>query len=127
MTKEEKIKIRLLQILEMINEEEIETVEIPATAGFLVKSHDEPEEMTWHEAMEKFGPEGSDKEWRLPTQLELDIVCENKDKIPNLNEDEYYWSSRAYNDTFAYAMIFSRGHPNTNGKHNNYLVRCVKR
>lgn len=133
MTQEERflIQARLMQIFGMLDEEGIETAVvptvIPTTSGFEIKSHDEPERMTWHDAMKKFGPSGSDKEWRLPTRLELDVMYENKDKIPNLNEGSFYWSSRGNNYNYACTFRFRDGAQSDCYMHNGARVRCVRR
>ena len=59
---------------------------------FLVASTDIPSgEMNWNEANNLVKEIGDNS--RLPTKDELKMIYENKDKIPNLNKFNAYWSS----------------------------------
>jgi hypothetical protein len=107
-------------------EEEKSPVEIDNLTKILIKDCDEPSAMTWREAVKKFGENGTDKKWRLPTQEELHIMYLKRNEIPNIT-DGYYWSSRENNSNNAYNEKFSDGYQNYFNKNNNYLVRCVRR
>lgn len=122
----EKIKEMLTEILVVLDEKPEIDVSITEITTLVVKSHDEPEPMTWHEAMGKFGPDGTDKEWRLPNRFELDVMYKNKSDIPILTSGGY-WSSTEYNTNGAWAQRFSDGNQVNGYKYNYYLVRCVRR
>ena len=64
---------------------------------FLIDSTDiSSGEMNWNKANNMVKDIGNDS--RLPTKDELKIICENKDKIPNLNKFNAYWSSENSDD-----------------------------
>ena len=106
------------------NSEQLKTTTIELSGTIEVKPHDEPETMTWHEAMEKFGPDGTDPDWRLPTREELLIMCLNKDEN---YKGEYYWSSTEYNTDYAWGQYFSSGSQTISNRTTNNDVRCVRR
>jgi len=61
-----------------------------------VRGADEPEQMTWTDAMAKFGGNGSDPDWRLPTRGELAAIYANREAIAGLDKNGFYWSSDVY-------------------------------
>ena len=71
----------------------------------------------WNEAMDKFGE-------AMPTPQELAMVfaqglfkeCEKS-----------HWSSREYNNNYAFIQRFSDGNQNYYFKNNTFLARCVRR
>lgn len=88
---------------------------------FEVKDRDEPEKMTWHEAMEKF----PDKDgWRLPTIEELGLMYINKDKL-NMSI-KYYWASSEYDNSHAYYKYFYNGYQYHEDKHDDYRIRLIR-
>lgn len=122
----EKIKEMLTEILVVLDEKPEIDVSITEITTLVVKSHDEPEPMTWHEAMGQFGPDGTDKEWRLPNRFELAVMYKNKSDIPILTSGGY-WSSTEYSFNYAWSQRFSEGYQYVYTKNTNYLVRCVRR
>ena len=60
--------------------------------------------MNWYEAVKACAALGDG--WRLPTQDELNILYENKDKIGGF-ADNFYWSSTENDSDFAWAAYFS--------------------
>jgi hypothetical protein len=54
--------------------------------------------MNWNKAIEKVKVIGSD--CRLPNNDELLVIYQNKDKIPNLDNFDAYWSSENSDDPF---------------------------
>ena len=129
--KTDKIKKLLGEVIDLLTEKEAveSSVEITIPVTFTVKSHDEPTLMTWHEAMSKFGPNGSDPQWRLPTKDELHSMFKNKERIPNIKSKSWYWSSSEdSNYTFiAWIVRFSDALQNVNLKVNSCEVRCLRR
>jgi len=69
---------------------------IRITTSLEVKAVDEAERMTWDAAMEKFGADGVDADWRLPTYVELAAMYATREAISGLNKDGFYWSSDGY-------------------------------
>lgn len=64
---------------------------------FLIDSTDiSSGEMNWNKAYNMVKDIGNDS--RLPTKDELKLIFENKDKIPNLNKFNAYWSSENSGD-----------------------------
>jgi hypothetical protein len=64
---------------------------------FLICSQDHPDcEMNWNKAIQKVIDIGSD--CRLPNNDELLVIYQNKDKIPNLDNFDAYWSSENNDD-----------------------------
>ena len=121
----EKIKELLAEITSLLDEEK--PVVIDKYISLVVKPRDEPEPMTWFEAMEKFGPDGTDKEWRLPTQIELAVLWENKEALSGPITGGWYWSSTENSSASARNQRFSDGLQTFSNKYNTNLVRCVRR
>jgi len=95
-----------------------------------VKGADEPEQMTWTDAMAKFGDQGSDPDWRLPTREELAFMYTNRAEISGLTTDksEFYWSSdEAITKGFVWGQRFSDGALRQGWVSLKYPVRCVRR
>ena len=83
-------------------------------------------EMIWDEATQRVKELGPG--WRLPTREEFEnILYPDKPKIPNLKEDDYYWSSSEYTANYAWTFLFYNGtaHYFTN-KNYPYYVRPVR-
>ena len=129
--KPDKIKNLLGELVELLTEKEVDTTSVVVTipVTFTVKSHDETKSMTWHEAMAKFGPHGTDKDWRLPTKEELHVIFNNKERIPSLDPDGWYWSSSEYSSYTGcvWTERFSDGHQFYVTKNYSYKVRCLRR
>ena len=121
----EKIKELLAEVNTLLDDEKHAVVD--KHISLIVKPRDEPEPMTWDEAMEKFGPNGTDKEWRLPTRMELIVMYENKEVLYGLSTDCLYWSSAEASSGLARAQRFSDGFQYASNKTNVNLVRCVRR
>lgn len=142
MTDKEKLN-KVLEILNKAWDKEPETLEelglgdiftliaeskrIEGLYAFEVKFQDEPEPMLWSEANKRFGPKGSDPDWRLPTREELFLMYMNKDIIPNLDLEGYYWSSSEYKSFNAWVQRFRDGFQTDCYKLHNKPVRCVRR
>lgn len=87
--------------------------------------------MTWPDAIaaaNKFG-DG----WRLPTIKELQIIYENKEKVPNLkltgsDADRFYWSSQSNYSyrTWAWGQYLDDGAKYYTPKDDRYSVRLVR-
>jgi hypothetical protein len=75
-------------------------------------------EMTWYQAMEKFGNE-------LPTRKECGLIIALP--MSTFSWWRYYWSSTEYNSNIADIQRFSDGYQTANLKSSTYLVRCVRR
>ena len=92
--------------------------------NFEIKDKDEPEAMTWHDAMKKFNGKGKGK-WRLPTKEELNLMYKNKDIVGGFTYD-YYWSSSEYDASSAWIQYFNNGNQYTSIKYYPTYVRCVR-
>lgn len=128
--KTDKIKKLLGELVELLTEKEVDTTSVVVTipTTITVKSHDEPEKMTWYEAMDKFGPNGTDKVCRLPTKDELSFMCHVKDNIPNLDPNAWYWSSSENNNNnYSWLERFSDGYETNISKNYGCFVRCLRR
>ncbi|MDC1384754.1 DUF1566 domain-containing protein [Crocinitomicaceae bacterium] len=67
-----------------------------------------------------------------PTKDELNVLCENKDKIGGF-AGNYYWSSRRlWSNTekdftsWSWGQSFPSGYEFTSGNYSNYYVRAVR-
>jgi hypothetical protein len=94
----------------------------------IVKHADEPKKMTWDEAMEKFGPNGADPEWRLPSLDEVKRIAKHDTLIQGLY-CENYWTCDCFNKKCAWRvrMFDSVYNTNTEMKHKPLNIRCVRR
>ena len=86
--------------------------------------------MRWHEAV-KFCEAffvGEHNDWRLPTKDELNLAWVNREKLGDLNLDNYlYWSSTQNSTTIAWYQDFGNGSQlYTSGKASLYTVRPVR-
>ena len=105
-------------------------------AGFLhgnqvwVDMKDEPEEMTWNEAMKW----AKDKKKHIPTIKELTVACLHKEEINKALEENggepflggYYWSSSECSNHGAWRLDMDSCYQYANLKHNYYFVRCFQ-
>jgi hypothetical protein len=93
--------------------------------NFEVAEKDEPEKMTWNEAMDKF--KDNKDGWRLPTREELLLMYEHKEEVGNFEED-WYWSATPvkHHINFAYLQNFYRGTQNWNYMLDHNRVRCAR-
>jgi hypothetical protein len=68
--------------------------------------------------------------WRLPTKEEFEkVLYPNKDKIPNLEKDSYYWSSSEvykYVSYYAWYFSFGFGKAGNDSKYSTRQVRAVR-
>lgn len=105
-------------------------------AGYLhgkqvwVGMNDEPEQMTWDEAMnlEKSGR-------HVPTIDELTLAYLHKDEINQalikhggeaFKEDDYYWSSSEYNNLSSWILSMGSGYRSNHSLNTNYYERCFQ-
>lgn len=89
---------------------------------------DEPEEMSWNEAMMLEGRKPlSLLEWKLYEE-NREIIDKALKKYGDPLEG-WYWSASEFNDIYAWLVSPSESRPsnyhNYNQKHTNYYVRCV--
>ena len=66
--------------------------------------------------------------WRLPTKEEFEnVLYPNQDKIPNLDDTAYYWSSSEYDSNYAWTFYFNYGLANNlSNKYSTKQVRAVR-
>ncbi len=88
----------------------------------LVAQNDFPIGMMWDDANKACAALGD--EWRLPTQDELNILYQNKDKIGGFSNN-FYWSSKETDNNLAYYQYFSNGFQNFLKKSSTFFVRAV--
>jgi hypothetical protein len=90
----------------------------------LVAQNDFPIGMIWDDANKACAALGD--EWRLPTQDELNILYQNKDKIGGFSNN-FFWSSTVYSDNMPGYQYFEDGRVRRTKKEaNNLNVRAVK-
>lgn len=105
-------------------------------AGYLhgkqvwVGMNDEPEQMTWDEAMEL------EKAGRhVPTIDELTLAYLHKDEINQalikhggkaFKEDDYYWSSSEYHNYGSWLLTMGSGSRGSANKHYSSFERCFQ-
>lgn len=94
-------------------------VSITANELLICKPKDEPEGMSWYEAM------NINDRWRLPTKYELNEMYLNKNKIGGFSSSNY-WSSNEATNNFAWFQKFSNGNQNYSNKSYPLRVRCVR-
>ena len=81
--------------------------------------------MTWQEAIDTAANLGPG--WRLPTIEEFtDTLYPNGKKIFNISDDEYYWSSTAFDDKYSYTFNFFYGNAYNFTKNYKTSVRAVR-
>ena len=98
-----------------------ELTELINKHSLLPKFYDEPDTMTWHEAMEKYE---NHPDYRLMTIEELEEQWLN---FPDDYKKEGYWSSSEYNSNFARYVYFNSGLTDYGYKLNSVRVRAVLR
>ena len=82
--------------------------------------YDEPELMTWSEAMEKYE---NHHKWRLLTKDELiEMTKSNKDSF----ENDFYWSSSESGNGSAWVVDFDNGNTYLSYKTNTGRVRVIR-
>lgn len=101
--------------------EPIQVCDYKLIREIIVNGEDEPDKMTWYEAMEL-----ENSTWRLPTISELDMIYKSKDEIGGF-KDCSYWSSSESSDTGALGQRFSDGFQYNTRKSYTYAVRLVRR
>ncbi len=75
--------------------------------NLIVAQNDFPNGMNWNDAKENCKKLGVG--WRLPTQNELNTMCENRDKIGWVQRGGdwgIYWSSSNYDANYAWLQKF---------------------
>ena len=82
----------------------------------------------WNEAKElcKNYRGGNYSDWRLPTKEELNYIYVNLRKLGRITGNDWYWSSSAYNDYFAWGQKFSGGGTGCDDKDSPNAVRAVR-
>jgi hypothetical protein len=67
-------------------------------------------------------------DWKLPDKDSLKALYLKKDGLQNVCTDNRYWSSSpvVYNSNWAWFVNFSYGYDNSDLKHDDLLVRCVR-
>src|SRR5947209_16392862 len=84
--------------------------------------------MKWQQAMA--GAKGLDahgrKDWRVPTQGELNVLFENHACIGGFEPGGGYWSSTEHGDCCAVEQIFTRGTWVVLNKFMDASLRCVR-
>lgn len=82
--------------------------------GLAIAPKDEPEEMSWNEAI------------KLPIQTskEGNLISAN---LGHLFGGGWYWSSTEYNNNYSWIQRFNDGYQVTTNKYYVYRVRCVRR
>lgn len=111
--------------------------ELGVFAGYLhgkqvwVGMNDEPEQMTWNEAME--WTEKSNK--HIPSIDELTVAYLHKDEInaaleanggKPLKEDDYYWSSSESGSSNSWPLLMYNGYRFNSSKNTNSYVRSFQ-
>lgn len=81
---------------------------------------DEIGEYEWDEAYKKFKDS-------LPTAKELHLIAANIDLVPNVKNDEWYWSSTECYRNYAWVQRLSDGYQGNAIKCCVNLVRLVRR
>jgi hypothetical protein len=88
-----------------------------------VAERDFPGKMNWSTAVAACKDLGSG--WRLPTQEELKKICEKKAELGGFTND-YYWSSREDDQSYAWSHYFGSNDQLSFQKNNAYYVRAVR-
>lgn len=83
-----------------------------------IEPRDEPNDMTWDDAMKLKG---------VPTIAELNLISANAKLIGLSKCESYYWSSSEYGNIYAWIQRFSDGYQDFNVKSYTYRARCVRR
>lgn len=111
--------------------------ELGVFAGYLHKKqvwvgmNDEPEQMTWAEAMAW----AKENNKHIPTIDELTVAYLHKDEInaaleanggEPLKEDDWYWSSSEYNSYYSWELSMLNGGRDYGSKGSDYYVRSFQ-
>jgi hypothetical protein len=91
--------------------------------NFLVAQNDFPKFMYWDDAKTECAKLGAG--WRLPTNDELNILYQNKDKIGGFR-DNFYWSSTVNEHNLAWLQFFFNGSVLYYNKNYNSYARAVR-
>lgn len=88
---------------------------------------DAPMKMKWREAMDYAAAltAHGHKDWRLPSEAELNVLFNNRASIGGF-DDDWYWSSSEFLSIGAGVQQFSDGSQGDGDKVNLNLVRCVR-
>ncbi len=103
-------------------DKELESVILEEHFKFEVHSKDLGK-MNWEDAQTQCALLGEG--WRLPTIIELLLMYEKKDIIGGF-DNNYYWSSLEYNDSYVWYFTFSSGSSDYNYNSSAYFVRAVR-
>jgi hypothetical protein len=89
--------------------------------NLLVAENDFPKEMNWDDAKKACRTLG--KGWRLPSQIESNILFQRKSKFENVSESGYYWNLSGK----IFPLCECAGpSDDMHDKLNEHLVRAVK-
>ena len=91
--------------------------------NILVAQHDFPKQMDWNDATKVTAALG--KGWRLPTQVELNMIYQNLTKNGGFSDGEF-WTSTAFDEESAWVQNLTNGGQILNAKEETYYVRAVK-
>ena len=95
--------------------------------GLVASKHDLSGEADWDEAMDFCSQytAGGFTDWRLPTDTELNLLYQQKDKLGEFVRFSY-WSSSEYAGHFAFFQNFYTGEQDNDFKDNTCYVRAVR-
>ena len=91
--------------------------------NIIVAQNDFPIQMNCYDAIaacKKLGPD-----WRLPTQDEMKLLYQSRDKIGGFTGN-YYWSSTDVDDNFAWFQNMINGNQFDGFKFLTYHVRAIR-
>ena len=95
--------------------------------GLIGSKHDLSGEADWDEAME-FSLQytaGGFTDWRLPTDMELNLLYLQKDSVGDFVRFSY-WSATEYAGHFAFFQNFHTGEQDNDFKDNTCYVRAIR-
>jgi hypothetical protein len=97
------------------------------THGLIASKKDLSGEADWDEAIQfcKDYRQDNFADWRLPTDIELNLLFEQKELVGNFVRFSY-WSSTEYAQHFAFFQNFYTGEQDNDFKDNTCYVRAVR-
>ncbi len=95
--------------------------------GLIASPEDLSGEADWEEAMQfcKACREGGYADWRLPDEVELDLLYRQKEVVGGF-ERFSYWSATEYAEHFAFFQHFLTGERDNDFKDNTCYVRAIR-
>jgi|Laugresbdmm110sn_1035088.scaffolds.fasta_scaffold130253_1 hypothetical protein len=91
--------------------------------NLFIAQNDFPKQMNWTDAKKLCAALG--KGWRLPTQDELSMIYQNKEKIGSFSDGEF-WSSVEGDESSAWVQNITNGGIILMDKEEVYYVRAVR-